>query len=107
MTSTNLSRREKQRKSKGTVQTKVSNGRLQLVFSWQGQRYYLSVGLPDTPLNRKGADRIARQIELDFVSGNFDPSLDKGSAAKKDTGRKEQRAQPAALFRVLYFLASP
>jgi integrase len=77
MTSTHSSRREKQRKSKGTVQTKVSNGRLQLVFSWQGQRYYLSVGLPDTPLNRKGADRIARQIELDFVSGNFDPSLDK------------------------------
>ncbi len=30
----------------------------------------------------------------------------KGSAAKKDT-RKEQRAQSAALFRVLYFLASP
>lgn len=37
----------------------------------------MSVGLPDTSLNRKGADRIAKQIELDFVSGNFDPTLDK------------------------------
>lgn len=77
MASTHSSPQNKSRKSKGTVQTKVSNRRLQLVFSWQGQRYYLSVGLPDTPLNRRGADRIARQIELDFVSGNFDPTLDK------------------------------
>jgi integrase len=77
MTSSNSSPPGKQRRSKGTVQIKVSNSRLQLVFSWQGQRYYLSIGLPDTPLNRKGAERVARQIELDFVSGNFDPSLDK------------------------------
>lgn len=76
MTSSNSSPPGKQRRSKGTVQIKVSNSRLQLVFSWQGQRYYLSIGLPDIPLNRKGAERVARQIELDFVSGNFDPSLD-------------------------------
>ncbi|MEM9449062.1 MAG: DUF3596 domain-containing protein [Cyanobacteria bacterium P01_E01_bin.6] len=77
MTSPNSSHTKRQRKSKGTVQIKNSNGRLQLVFSWQGERFYMSVGLPDTSLNRKGADRIAKQIELDFVSGNFDPSLDK------------------------------
>ena len=77
MTSRSASVPRKPRKSKGTVQTKTSNGRLQLVFSWQGQRYYLSVGLPDTPINRKGAEQIAKQIELDFASGNFDPTLDK------------------------------
>ncbi|MBW4522561.1 MAG: DUF3596 domain-containing protein [Scytolyngbya sp. HA4215-MV1] len=67
----------KQKASKGTVQIKVSNGRLQLVFSWQGQRFYLSLGLPDTTINRKAAEAKARQIELDFVSGNFDSTLEK------------------------------
>jgi hypothetical protein len=50
---------------------------LQLVFSWQRQRYYFSTSLPDSPINRKLAEQKARQIELDFVSGNFDPSFDK------------------------------
>lgn len=62
---------------KGTVQLKTSNDRLQLVFTWQRKRHYLSLGLPDTPINRKVAEQKARQIELDFVSGNFDSSLDK------------------------------
>jgi integrase len=62
---------------KGTVQLKSSNDRLQLVFTWQRKRHYLSLGLPDTPINRKVAEQKARQIELDFVSGNFDPTLDK------------------------------
>jgi hypothetical protein len=65
------------RAKKGTVQIKVSNDRLQLVFSRQGQRYYLSTGLAESPVNRKAAERKAKQIELDLVSGNFDPSLNK------------------------------
>ena len=36
------------------------------VCSWQGQRYYLSLGVPDTAINRKAAEQKARQIELDF-----------------------------------------
>jgi len=59
------------------VQIKISHKRLHLVSSWQGQRYYLSLGVPDTAINRKAAEQKARQIELDCVSGNFDPTLDK------------------------------
>ncbi|MGB3496357.1 MAG: DUF3596 domain-containing protein [Elainellaceae cyanobacterium] len=61
--------------SKGSVQIKTSNGRLQLVFSYQGKRRYLSLGFDDTVQNRKLAELKARQIELDILSGNFDSTL--------------------------------
>jgi hypothetical protein len=57
--------------SKGTVQIKTSNGRLQLVFSFGGKRPYLSLGFDDTPSNRKLAEMKAREIELDILSGHF------------------------------------
>ncbi|MFE4108694.1 Arm DNA-binding domain-containing protein [Almyronema epifaneia] len=61
--------------SKGSVQIKTSNGRLQLVFSYQGKRRYISLGFDDTVQNRKLAELKARQIELDILSGNFDSTL--------------------------------
>ncbi|BDA73792.1 phage integrase [Calothrix sp. PCC 7716] len=63
--------------SKGTVQIKNSNERLQLVFSYGGKRHYLSTGFIDIPANRKLAEMKARQIELDILSGHFDPTLAK------------------------------
>lgn len=67
-----------QRKSnKGSVQVKVSHDRLQVVFRFGGKRHYLSTGFSDTSTNRKLAEMKARQIELDIVSGNFDPTLAK------------------------------
>jgi len=63
--------------SKGSVQIKVSNGRLQLVFSFEGKRHYISTGFSDTSANRRAAEMKARQIELDIVSGNFDFTLAK------------------------------
>lgn len=63
--------------SKGTVQVISSNGRLQLRFRWAGKRQYLSIGLPDTSVNRIAAGQKANQIYLDIVSGNFDQSLTK------------------------------
>lgn len=63
--------------SKGTVQIKISNDRLQLVFSFGGKRHYLSTGLSDTKANRKVAEMKARQIELDILCNNFDTSLGK------------------------------
>jgi integrase len=62
---------------KGSVSIIVSNGRLQLRFRYAGERHYLSLGLPDGPANRKAAERKKSQIELDIISGNFDPSLAK------------------------------
>jgi integrase len=66
-----------QKSSKGTVQIKISNDRLQLVFRIAGKRYYLSTGFTDSIANRKVAEMKARQIELDIMSGNFDPTLAK------------------------------
>ncbi|MBD2681725.1 MULTISPECIES: Arm DNA-binding domain-containing protein [Nostoc] len=63
--------------SKGTVQVISSNDRLQLRFRFAGKRHYLSIGLADNSVNRKAAEAKARQIELDIVSGNFDPTLAK------------------------------
>lgn len=67
----------KQRASRGSVQIRNSHGRLQLNFSAAGKRHYLSLGLDDTPLNRKAAEAKAKQIELDILSDNFDVTLDK------------------------------
>lgn len=58
--------------SKGSVQIKTSNGRLQLVFSFSGKRHYLFLGFDDTPQNRKLAEMRAREIELDILSGHFE-----------------------------------
>ncbi|MBL1174135.1 Arm DNA-binding domain-containing protein [Pantanalinema sp. GBBB05] len=62
---------------KGSVSIIVSNGRLQLRFRHAGERHYLSLGLPDNPINRKAAEAKKTQIELDIASGNFDPTLAK------------------------------
>ena len=69
--------RRRGKASKGSVQIKSSNNRLQLVFSFGGKRRYMSTGFSDTPINRKSAEMKARQIELDIASGNLDPTLEK------------------------------
>jgi integrase len=60
---------------KGSVNIEVFNDRLRLAWSWQGKRFWLYIGLPDSIANRKAASMKASQIELDMASGNFDPSL--------------------------------
>ncbi len=62
---------------KGTVQIKNSNDRLQLVFRFGGKRYYFSLGLPDTKVNRKAAEAKAKLIESDIAYDRFDPTLAK------------------------------
>jgi integrase len=61
--------------SKGSVQIKNSNSRLQLVFSHAGKRHYLSLGLPDNKVNRKAAEAKAKLIESDIAFDRFDPTL--------------------------------
>ena len=72
---TNLSKRRKA--AKGTVRIKNSRGWLQLVFTFNGRRRYLSLGLTDTKTARALAEMKAKQIELDILSGNFDETLAK------------------------------
>ena len=63
--------------SKGSVQIKVSNSRLQLVLSHAGKRHYLSLGLPDNKVNRKAALAKAKLIESDIAYERFDSTLAK------------------------------
>ncbi len=73
------SKSRQRRKSKpGSVQVKVSNNRLQLVFSFGGKRHYLSLRLTDTPYNHKLAQEKAFEIQRDMDYGQFDAqNLDK------------------------------
>jgi integrase len=70
--------------SRGSVQTKVSNGRLQLVFSHpvvtpsgelKNKRFYLSTRHDDTPFGRQQASTLAAKIQRDIDYGEFDASL--------------------------------
>ena len=68
---------------KGSVNIEVFKDRLRLAWSWEGKRFWLYIGLPDTPPSRKVAEIKARTIELEMGSGNFDPSLAKYNAPKQ------------------------
>jgi integrase len=66
---------------KGTVSISVADGRLRL--RWMGKnaqggskRYTLAAGI-ENATNRLVAERLAKEIELDLHSGNFDYSLRK------------------------------
>lgn len=63
------------RSKKGSVSIGADKGFLRLYWRYQGKRYFLPVGLPDTPINRSLAQRKATTIELDILSENFDPTL--------------------------------
>ena len=63
--------------SKGSVVIINSNGRLQLRFSYCGKRHYISIGLPDSPTNRKLAELRASEIEKDILYERFDATLQK------------------------------
>jgi integrase len=67
----------KERTIRRSVSILVSRGWLQLRFSYGGTRHYLSVGLRDTPTNRKIAEAKAKLIESDMVYERFDPTLQK------------------------------
>lgn len=63
--------------SKGSVQLRPINGRLQLRFRYGGKRHYLSLELADTPTNRKFAQAKASEIENDILYERFDQTLAK------------------------------
>ncbi|GAB4364957.1 MAG: hypothetical protein Kow00121_01080 [Elainellaceae cyanobacterium] len=63
--------------SKTSVSIADNNGSVKLRWSYAGKRYNFSPGLKYTNEGIKLAEQKARQIELDIISGNFDPSLDK------------------------------
>ncbi|MBD2085076.1 site-specific integrase [Coleofasciculus sp. FACHB-542] len=69
-----------QKASKGSVGIESFQERLRLRLPRQlygGKQKYLTLGLSDTPENRKAAEGKARQVELDILAGYFDPTLAK------------------------------
>lgn len=73
-----------QRAPKGTVSVKTDRGRLRLVWSWQGKRYFLALGLHDTRLNRVLAEEKAKSIEKDILLGQFDQTLNRYQPRQPD-----------------------
>ena len=67
----------KKKSPKGTVSVEEFQNRLRLRWRFQGKRYALSIGLPDSKINRQVAQQKATIIELDIASGNFDATLKK------------------------------
>lgn len=63
--------------TKRIVQIGVDKGWLRLRWTHQGRRYALTLGLPNSNLNRTVAQQKAHQIELDIASGHFDSSLNR------------------------------
>jgi len=61
----------------GTVAIGAFRSVLRLRWSHAGKRYCLSLGMPDSRVNRVVAQARAKVIEGDLVTGNFDPTLAK------------------------------
>jgi integrase len=61
----------------GTIQVKNSNARLQLVFTYQGKRKYISANRSDDHRNRDLCQTVVAIIRNDQNSGHFDPTLKK------------------------------
>lgn len=76
------------------IQIGSDRGWLRLRWSYQGKRYALTLGLPDSQVNRLAAVQRATQIELDLISSNFDQSLAKyRSPWAKQAGTQPHAAQ--------------
>jgi integrase len=65
------------------VKVESFKGWLRLRWSYEGQRLTLSLGLPDSVVNRTAAIAKAATIEGDLATGNFDSSLAKYRPAKR------------------------
>lgn len=73
--------RSRKKSRTGSAQIRSSNNRLQIVFTFEGKRYFISTGLSDTPYSRKQAQDKALEVERDIAYGEFDPdNLDKYKA---------------------------
>lgn len=67
----------KSRRGKGSISILNNNGSIKLQWSVASRRFTLSPGKKYDELGIKACQRAINQIELDLLSGNFDPSLDK------------------------------
>ncbi|MDS3860160.1 tyrosine-type recombinase/integrase [Thermosynechococcaceae cyanobacterium BACA0444] len=62
---------------RGSVSVGVRSQLLRLRWRYQEREFHLSLGMPDTPLNRSISRRRASEIEQDIHLGQFDSTLKK------------------------------
>jgi len=76
-----------QKSHKGTVSVLSQKGLLRLRWRIErsDKRPVLYLGLPDTRSNRKKAELLAKQIEIDLTNGSYDPTLEKYRAQVRPT----------------------
>jgi integrase len=71
----------------GSIAVCAPEGRLRLQFprAWYGgTQKYLILGIADTKDNCLYASNLAREMELDYLKGVFDPTFDKYTTCKQD-----------------------
>jgi integrase len=85
------------RNGRSTVKVENDEGRLRLRFTYAGKRHALALGLPDSNVNRVFAQQWASQIELEIVSGNFNPTLKK-SKPQRASAQQHTQATAAGMF---------
>lgn len=84
--------------ARGKVNLREKNGGIEIYFSYGGQRKTLGAG-SYTPANLKAAEIKVKQIELDIISGNFDPTLDKYRSQKRlERKEKAQLQTPLSIW---------
>jgi integrase len=68
-----------QKSHKGVVSVLSQKGVLRLRWRLEGveKRPVLYLGLPDTRSNRKKAELLAKQIEIDLAEGTYDPTMER------------------------------
>ena len=89
---------KRRKAAKGTVRIKNSRGWLQLVFTFNGRRRYLSLGVEDSKSARSLAQMKAKKIELDILSGNFDETLAKYKYGTAGNAAESQKPSLAELW---------
>lgn len=89
---------KRRKAAKGTIKIKNSRGWLQLVFTFNGRRRYLSLGVEDSKSARSLAQMKAKKIELDILSGNFDETLAKYKYGANGNAAESQNPSLAELW---------
>jgi len=72
---------DRKKTQKGSVVVRSVKGRLRLVWSFCGKRYFFALELQDGKANEAIADLKAKQIRRDIANDLFDPTLEKYRAA--------------------------
>jgi integrase len=82
------------------VNVEADKGNLRVRFTVSGARRVLSLGVKDTKVNRSIALAIAKQIEMDLLTQNFDHSLEKYKPThkKKSTDSGSEGLSPQTIW---------